>query len=145
MATFVSLAAEEYNKKLGGDKGNVALMSFDGKYQIRRSIDETISFDEKILIAQEIILELMAEWSEGAKSELVSMVNLAFRPNQAGKLDTRRLMGLQQVKSEDVRWNAAMKAISDSLHVVNKAVYFRIYERDTDGKYVLLPVDLTRA
>lgn len=145
VAAFVSLSAEKYDKKIGGEKGNVTLVSFDGKYQVRRCIDESISFDEKLQIAQEIILELMNEWSEGARSELVSMVNLAFKPNAAGKLDTRRVLALKQIESEDPRWHKAMEAVTDSIHVVNKAVYFRIYERQNDGSYKQIPLDLANA
>ena len=36
IAAFVELSAERYGAKLGGDKGNITLQTFDGRYRIKR-------------------------------------------------------------------------------------------------------------
>lgn len=52
---FVEMSAEEYGAKLGGKKGNVSLISFDGRYKIQRAIQESIAFDERLQAARALI------------------------------------------------------------------------------------------
>ena len=37
---FVELSAEQYGAKVGGKKGNVSLLSFDGRYRVDRAIQD---------------------------------------------------------------------------------------------------------
>lgn len=46
IAAFVELSAERYGARLGGDKGNITLQTFDGRYRIKRQTSESIGFDE---------------------------------------------------------------------------------------------------
>ncbi|MGE8454555.1 MAG: DUF3164 family protein [Pseudomonadales bacterium] len=41
---FVDMSAEQYNAKVGGKKGNITLMSFDGQYKIVRAAQDNIRF-----------------------------------------------------------------------------------------------------
>ena len=43
---FVQLSGERYGVKLGGVKGNVQLLSFDGKYKLCRDYGQLLAFDE---------------------------------------------------------------------------------------------------
>ena len=45
ISAFVQLSAERYGAKVGGGKGNITLMSYDGRYQIKRQVSETLCFD----------------------------------------------------------------------------------------------------
>ena len=40
IAAFVELSGEQYDVKIGGHKGNVSLMSFDGRYKVLGAIAE---------------------------------------------------------------------------------------------------------
>ena len=42
---FIELSAEKYGAKVGGNKGNVTLFSYDGKYKIQRAINDHLQFD----------------------------------------------------------------------------------------------------
>lgn len=43
---FVQLSGERYGVRLGGVKGNVQLLSFDGKYKLCRDYGQLLTFDE---------------------------------------------------------------------------------------------------
>ena len=43
---LVELSADQYGVKLGGKKGNVQLVSFDGRYKVQRANQDTLTFDE---------------------------------------------------------------------------------------------------
>lgn len=146
IAAFVQLSAEQYGAKLGGEKGNVTLYSFDGKYKIQRAMSENIVFDERLQAAKALIDACIVKWSEGINDNIHVLVNDAFRVDKEGKISTGRVLGLRRLNIVDPEWQAAMNAISESLQVVGTKAYIRIYEREGESdKYVPLSLDLAGA
>lgn len=142
IAAFVQLSAEQYGARVGGDKGNVTLMSYDGRYKIVRAIQDNLQFDERLQAAKALIDECLKEWTEGASSELIVLVNNAFRVDQDGNIKTAQVLGLRRLHIDDERWKRAMSAISDAVTVVGSKTYMRIYERDALGMYQPISLDL---
>ena len=126
---FIELSAEKYGAKVGGNKGNVTLFSYDGKYKIQRAINESLQFDERIQAAKVLIDECLNEWSEGSRPELKALIERAFNVDKEGNLNTSRILGLRRVEIQDSRWQNAMQAISESVQVVSSKAYVRLYER----------------
>lgn len=140
---FIELSAEKYGAKVGGNKGNVTLFSYDGKYKIQRAINESLQFDERIQAAKVLIDECLNEWSEGSRPELKALIERAFNVDKEGNLNTSRILGLRRVEIQDNRWQNAMQAISESVQVVSSKAYVRLYERvgETD-QYVTIALDV---
>lgn len=130
---FIDLSAEQYQVKLGGKKGNVTLMSFDGRYKIVRAIQESIAFDERLQAARALIDECLQEWTEGARPEVVTLVNDAFRTDTKGEIRTARVLALRRLAIEDERWQRAMQAIGEACQVIGSKSYIRLYERIGDS------------
>lgn len=143
---FIELSAEKYGAKVGGNKGNVTLFSYDGKYKIQRAINESLQFDERIQAAKVLIDECLNEWSEGSRPELKALIERAFNVDKEGNLNTSRILGLPRVEIQDSRWQNAMQAISESVQVVSSKAYVRLYERvgETD-QYVPIALDVAGA
>ena len=143
IAAFVQLSAEQYEAKVGGDKGNVTLHSFDGRYKIVRQVQETLRFDERLQAAKTLIDECLTEWVATARPELKVIVNDAFQVNKEGDVNTDRVLSLRRYDIKDEKWLRAMDAIAESLQVIGSRSYVRFYERvgDTD-RYVAIPLDL---
>lgn len=143
---FIELSAEKYGAKVGGNKGNVTLISYDGKYKIQRAINESLQFDERIQAAKVLIDECLNEWSEGSRPELKALIERAFNVDKEGNLNTSRILGLRRVEIQDSRWQNAMQAISESVQVVSSKAYVRLYERvgETD-QYVPIALDVAGA
>ncbi|WP_337840485.1 DUF3164 family protein [Rheinheimera sp.] len=129
IAAFIDLSAEEYNVKSGGKKGNVTLYTFDGQFKIQRAIQDSISFDERLLAAKALIDECLKSWTEGSRPELQALINNAFKVDQQGKISTSGVLALRRLDIKDERWLKAMQAISDAIQVVSSKAYIRIYER----------------
>jgi len=140
---FVNLSGRKYQVKMGGNKGNVTLMSYDGRFKIQRAIGEHLVFDERLQVAKELIDQCLNEWSEGSRPEIKVLINDAFQVDKQGKVSTARIFGLQRLDIKDRKWKKAMKAISDSVQVAGSKSYVRIYERvgDTD-EYKPIPLDV---
>lgn len=141
---FAELSAERYLVKLGGKKGNITLMSFDGRYKVVRAINERLAFDERLQAAKELIDECITEWAAGAGSELRTLINDAFQVDKEGQINTGRVLSLRRMDIKDARWQRAMEAISDSLQVATSRTYLRIYER-VEGTDNYLPINLDLA
>lgn len=130
---FLDLSAQEYGAKIGGRKGNVSLLSFDGRYKIQRAVQESITFDERLQAARALIDECLREWTEGARPELATLVNDAFRVDTRGEIRTARVLALRRLDITDERWLRAMDAIGDACQVVGSKSYIRVYERIGDS------------
>jgi hypothetical protein len=140
---FVEMSAEQYGAKVGGKKGNVTLFSFDGRYKIQRAVQERIAFDERLQAARALIEECFKEWTEGARPEVIALVDDAFRADTNGEIRTARVLALRRFAISDERWQRAMTAIGEAVQVVGSKSYVRIYERvgDTD-QYQPISLDI---
>lgn len=140
---FIDLSAEQYGAKLGGKKGNVSLVSFDGRYKIQRAVQESIAFDERLQAARALIDECLRDWTEGARPEVVTLVNDAFRTDTKGEIRTARVLALRRLEITDERWQRAMQAIGDACMVVGSKSYIRVYERVGDtAEYRPISLDI---
>lgn len=142
LTAFVELSASQYNIAYGGHKGNIQLMSFDGKYKVVKSISEYIVFDERLQVAKKLIDECIISWTGDTKSEIKSLINYAFEVDKQGKINRDRILGLRRLDISDKKWQRAMSAIADSIQVTGSKEYIRIYERQSDGTYRQIPLDL---
>lgn len=143
IADLVSIAAEKYDVKLGGEKGNVTLVSYDGEYKIIRAYAEIIQFSEEVSAAKALIEQCMESWGEGSNNHLRVIADRAFRTNQNGELKTSRVMDLMAAPIDDPDWQRGMKALRDAIQVTGTAVYVRFYKRmGNSDKYQALPLDL---
>lgn len=142
IAAFVSMSAAEYGVVYGGEKGNVTLLSFDGKYKIVRAMAESITFDERLQAARELINQCLRDWTQGSPEDLRAIIDDAFKMDKDGKLSAGRILGLRRLNIKDERWHEAMEAISDSVQVTGSKAYVRMYERDKNGKYQPIALDM---
>ncbi|MEQ4538050.1 MAG: DUF3164 family protein [Billgrantia sp.] len=140
---FVETSAQEYDVQIGGKKGNVQLVSFDGRYKVVRAIQEHITFDERLQAAKGLIDECLREWTADARPEIATIVQDAFRVDGAGNIRTGQVLSLRRLDIQDSRWLRAMDAISDAVQVTGSKSYVRIYERVGDSdQYRAISLDI---
>lgn len=139
---FCRKSSEQYGKEIGGLKGNVKLPSYNGKYAIHRCVEDHLEFDERLQVAKELIDQCLKEWTEDGRDEIKVIINDAFQVDQAGRVNTKRILGLRRHNIQDEKWLKAMQAISDSIYVTGSKTYLRFYERDEQGKYVQISVGI---
>ena len=140
---LVALSAEQYGVSLGGKKGNVQLVSFDGRYKVLRAIADRITFDERLQAAKVLIDECLTDWTDQGPGELRVIVQDAFDVDKAGSINVGKILSLRRLKIDDARWKRAMDAISDAVQVIGTTPYLRVYERiGSSDKYQLLNLDV---
>lgn len=129
-------------KKLGGKKGNITLTSYDARYKLIVAVNDSIQFSEKLQVAKELIDKCIASWTKDARPELRTIVDDAFNVGKSGLVSTTKVLGLRRLKIEDATWKKAMDAITDSMQVASSKTYMRFYERQDDGSYKQIPLDV---
>ena len=129
-------------RKFGGPKGNVTLTSFDGRFKVMVAVNDTVQFNEKLQVAKQLIDKCIASWSEGANENLRAIVDDAFNVGKSGLVSTSRVLGLRRLNIKDTTWKKAMDAITESMQVANSKTYMRFYERQEDGSYKQIPLDV---
>lgn len=143
VSEFIARSLAEYDVAHGGKKGNVTLLSYDGRFKIIRQMQETITFDERLQAAKALIDECIQSWSKGSNVNIKVLVNDAFQVDQQGKISTGRVLGLRRLEITDEKWLRAMQAIGDSMQVASTKPYIRFYERDdTTGDYFPINLDV---
>ena len=143
VAALVSTSMEQYGVKAGGEKGNVTLISFDGRYKLVRSMQDKLTFGEQLMAAKALIDECVHEWAHNADDNIKVLVNHAFQTDKEDKINTGRVLGLRRLEIRDAKWQSAMQAIADSIQIASTKPYVRFYKRnDTTGEYESISLDV---
>jgi hypothetical protein len=139
---FADLSAERYGAKRGGDKGNLTLTSYDGQFKVQVQISERMAFGEQLQAAKSLIDECLTEWAQDSREEIRAIINQAFDVDKEGRVNVGAILGLRRLDIQDTRWRGAMEAIADSLQVVGSKKLLRVYERQEDGSYDPIAMDM---
>lgn len=142
VAALVTTSMEQYGVKSGGDKGNVTLTSYDGSFKVVRQMADHLIFGEQLQAAKELIDQCVIRWAKDADDNIKALITHAFQTDKEGKINTGRVLGLRQLKITDADWLMAMQAITDSIKVASTKPYIRFYERNTEGGYDPINLDL---
>lgn len=142
---FLDLVAEQYSTKLGSDKGNVTLTSYDGTLRVTVAVGNVISFGPEIQAAQTLIHGCLNRWSEGANANLKAVVLDAFDVDKQGSMNVGKILALRRLEIDDKEWQRGMQAISDSVRVDVTKDYVRLHRRPSpDAKWELVTFDLSK-
>lgn len=82
---FVAQSLKEYGVQHGGKKGNITLVSFDGRYKVVRQVAESIVFDERLQAAKALIDECIHAWARGSNANIKVLVNDAFQVDRRAR------------------------------------------------------------
>lgn len=141
LVSYLTLSFEKYGRTFGGKKGNIRLISYDGKLRIDLDVNKTICFDERLQIAKGLIDDCINRWAQGSCSEIKALVLDAFQVDHQGTVNMGRILGLRRLNIEDTQWKQAMDAIGDSIQIIGTKEYIRFYIRDERGKYQPISLD----
>jgi hypothetical protein len=141
-----ALLAQEYGATIGGRKGNMTLLSFDGCQKVQVQVSDQLDFGPELQAAKTLVDTCLTEWAAGSGVELQAIVNRAFSVDKEGQINRAELFMLLRVKIEDERWLRAMDAIRDSIRVVSSRQYVRFYERPApDAAWQGVTIDMAAA
>ena len=129
VSDLLAVFDQEYQVQRGGKKGNVTLLTFDGKMKVQLAIADQITFGPELQSAKKVVDECLNEWSADSRPELQAIVQRAFNTDKEGLVNRSELFSLLRLEIADPRWQLAMKAIRDSIRVNGTKEYVRFYQR----------------
>lgn len=129
--SLIDLLKEEYGAKVGGARGNIDLVSFDGCRKLQISVADHISFGPELGVAKGLIDEYIEDVIEGSSDEVRALVTHAFETDKPGHVNREALFSLRRLDIKHPKWQSAMQAITDSMRVIGSKAYVRTYRRDT--------------
>ncbi|WP_299072801.1 DUF3164 family protein [uncultured Paraglaciecola sp.] len=135
----------QYGQKMGGKKGNVTLFSYDKSLKLERTQQERETTNEHILVAKQMVDDCIKAWAKGAKKDLQALVQKYFRTDGKGSYSVQDLKKLMRMKigQDDPNWQAAMKALANSIEQSHTETYYRAYYRNEAGGYESIPLNIT--
>ena len=143
IADFVAIAAEKFKIKIGGEKGNINLISYDGRYKVVLSVADRVSFTPELETAKALITQCIKERTQGGRHLVQGLVDRAFNINSDGQAKTAAVLGLLRLDIDDEQWRHAMVCLKDAIQTNNTANYIRVYERiSMSGQYQAIPLDI---
>jgi len=141
VSTVVALMFEKYGVKRGGEEGNMQFTTFDRRFKLNISIQKQLAFGPEIQAAQAKLLEALDEMTPAEATDLRTLVNAAFRQVD-GQVSISKILPLRSFKISNAKWNEGMEIISEALFVASKKKQIRLYERNEQGKYIAIPLDI---
>lgn len=146
VGAFKALLAQEYGTTVGGKKGNITLLTFDGRERAQVQVADLLEFGPELQAAKVLIDECLMGWAGGSPVELQAVVNGVFQVDKEGQINRAELFRLLRLDFEDVRWLRAMEAIKDSIRVIGSRTYVRFYDRPAhDAPWHPVTIDLASA
>lgn len=146
VADVMAVLLQEYGTKVGGEKGNVTLTSYDGTLKVALQVQERLTFGPELQAAKANVDAYLADLTEDADPVIVKLVSHAFRTDQAGLVNRAELFRLLRLEIADERWQAAMRAIKDSIRVEGTKEHVRFYKRpDGRAKWTAVTIDVADA
>lgn len=118
-------------------KGNFTWFNFDRSIKIEVSVNERIVFDDLTITAAREKLDKFIEENINGKVDFAKeLVNDAFKTSK-GQLDAKKVLGLTRYRSKisDATFQEALDLIEEAVRRPDSKVYYRIWEKDADGKY----------
>lgn len=150
---FVEVSNNEHGAKIGGVgdsakrkwKGNLQLINHNATRKINLKINDKIAFNENLNNAMEKINGLIKERSAGIDEILEVLVNDAFKVDQAGYIDVKKVLDLRRHKIKHPVWQSAMEDINDSIQVIGSKAYIQFWQRPTpEDEWQAIALDIAR-
>ena len=126
-------------------KGNFTWYNFDRSIKIEVSISDRIQFDDLNIKSAKALFDEFLNDSIDPKIEFVKeLVNDAFSTSH-NNLDPKKVMSLLKYRSKisDPRYQEAIRLIEEGIRRPDSKVYFRIWQKDGEGKYENIDLNLS--
>lgn len=139
-AAYLAQLAQDYGADAKGGNGNISFFSYDRAWKVTVTRADRISFGPEIQVARTLIADFLA--AEDGSDTLKALITRAFGLDREGTIRVAEVLRLRTYEITHPQWQAAMRAIGDSIRTAGTAEYLRVYRRGEDGRYEQIPLDL---
>jgi len=156
LALKTAAAAEVGIPELGGRLGNIQVRSFDGNVTVTLDRPMRTEFDERLALAQQLIMEAIREMRDAitvtddstaaarqAVEDLAAVAVSAFTPRRSGNLDRQRIRDLRKIPVKHPKWKQACDIIGVCERAIGQREYVRVAiraDREAQPEPVILDI-----
>lgn len=140
IAKYLEKVAASYGEKW---EGNARIRNYSQTKEVEISQAKLLTFDETLAVAKQKIDQCIERWASGSRTEIIALVNQAFRVNQKGQVDVKELLKLPGLNIDDAEWREAMEIIKNSVTVQSTKQYLNFRIADDNGKLVSIPLNFS--
>lgn len=132
MTEYLTELADRYDENWAGN-AKITNYSQDKRVELKQA--NKLTFDETLVVAKSKVDKCIINWSEGASSKIIALVNQAFQVDKRGKVDVDAMIKLTRLDIEDELWQEAMEIIKNSITVESTKQYLNFHVKDGTGKW----------
>lgn len=129
--TYMNLLRDVYRIPVKETKGNVTLVSFDGKIKLQKAVSEVIELNEKLQLAKEKIDQVIKKEATETTALIKTLLTQVFEVDKKGKINIRQVLALRAYDIDDPLWVEAMALIDEAITVTGTKSYTRFYSRES--------------
>lgn len=144
VSTVLALLLEKHGLERGGREGNMQFFTFDRKFKLSIAIQKKIDFGPELQAAQAKLLaalEQMGDADSEGVADMKTIVTGSFTLVD-GRLRVSEILRLRTHKIKNVLWNEGIRIIDDAIVVISRKKQIRLYERNEQGEYIAIPLDI---
>jgi len=137
---ILEMALKEADASAKKHKGNFTWYNYDRSIKVEVSVSERIEFDDVLITAARERFEQFIEGGTSGVDEMIKAMILEAFETRKGQLDPKRVMSLLRYKSKVSeqkypQFHEAIDLIEKSIRRPESKRYFRIWQKNIDGKF----------
>lgn len=139
---------QENGIKKTDHKGNFLVKTFDGGIKAEVDVNERIEFDDTLIAAAKEHFDIFLNTGTGGVDEMIRELIMDAFNNSRGRLDAKKVTSLLKYRSRIDKakypsFHSAIDCIEKSMSRPSSKRYFRISERDSEGKYIAIDLNFS--
>jgi hypothetical protein len=123
-------------------KGSVMLSNFAKDQYVERKVNESVEYDEKLALAKAALDECLNDLAEGARAELMTIVNAKFKMNRQGKVNRADIESLTTLNVKHSAFQRFVALIGEARSVTGSKAYLYFKYRDETSEFKAIKLSL---
>lgn len=139
------VAAEELTVNREALKGNITWFNFDRSIKIERSISEPMTFDDITITAAKAKLDEFLNQAIESKFDFAKEMIISAFETTKGKLDPKKITPLTRYEKRvnHPLFSEACTLIQEAIRRPDTKTYYRVWQKDDDGKYKAIELNFS--
>lgn len=142
--TALALLLEKHNVERGGRDGNLQFFTFNRKFKLTIAIQKKIDFGPELQAAQAKIMAALDQMGDANTEGVADLRTIATGSFTLvdGRIRVASVLQLRAFKIKNALWNEGMQIIDNAIVVISSKKQIRLYERNEQGEYIAIPLDI---
>lgn len=110
------------------ETNHIDLLSSDGRYRLQSTTPRHIEFTDDLQVAKKLIDNCIKHNTHKFNNDTQAIIESAFKTNDTGKINLRRIFNLKHLEINDDEWKTAMRSVSNAIQVIDDKNNLSLYE-----------------